>query len=332
MVKQQKRGQSPEKRSAMKQYGFGIDVGGTTVKLGFFDQDTLMDKWEIPTNTAEGGTAILPDIARAVQSYLASHGILKDQVMGLGVGVPGAVLPNGVVNRCVNLGWGVLDIAGELGALTGLPVKAGNDANVAALGESWKGGAAGCRNVVVFTLGTGIGGGIILDGRILPGVHGAGGEVGHITMDREEREVCGCGNRGCAEQYGSATGIVRTARRILAEDPRPCALRKLESFSCKDIFDCAAQGDELAKKVLDRVFDDLGMLIAKVCCVVDPAMVVIGGGVSKAGQVLLDGIRPYYEKYVFHACRGIPFALATLGNDAGIYGAMKLAMDAFGES
>ena len=316
-------------RTDMKGYGFGIDVGGTTVKLGFFDREGhLLDKWEIPTDTSNNGSAILPDVAQAVKGYLAAHNLTAQDILGIGVGVPGAVRPDGVVNRCVNTGWGVVDVEGDLEALTGIPVKAGNDANVAALGESWQGGAAGCKNMVLFTLGTGIGGGIILDGRILCGVHGAGGEVGHIPTDRTETAQCGCGNRGCAEQYGSATGIVRTAHRILAEDPAPSLLRDMENFSCKDLFDCAAKGDKLANKILDHVYDDLGYFIAKVTCVVDPEMVVIGGGVSKAGQVLLDGIRPYYEKYAFHACRGIPFALASLGNDAGIYGSMKLALDA----
>lgn len=314
----------------MKQYGFGIDVGGTTVKLGFFAGDRLLDKWEIVTDTSDQGNAILPDIAKAVLGYLKEHGIPKDQVYGLGVGVPGAVLPSGVVNRCVNTGWGIVDVTGELEKYTGIPAKAGNDANVAALGESWKGGAAGAKNVVMFTLGTGVGGGIILDGRILAGVHGAGGEVGHIPTDRRETAVCGCGNRGCAEQYGSATGIVRTAKKLLGETTAPSALRQMENFTCKDIFDCAGAGDPVAKDILEQVYDDLGYLIAKVTCVVDPEMIVIGGGVSKAGQALLDGIRPYYEKYAFHACRGIPFALAALGNDAGIYGAVKMALDAYG--
>lgn len=315
----------------MKQYGFGIDIGGTTVKLGFFAGDKLLHKWEIVTDTSEEGKAILPDIAGAVLGYLQEHSIPKDQVYGLGVGVPGAVLPSGVVNRCVNTGWGVVDVTGELERLTGIPAKAGNDANVAALGESWKGGAAGAKNVAMFTLGTGVGGGIILDGKILAGVHGAAGEVGHIPTDREETAVCGCGNRGCAEQYGSATGIVRTARRMLQNTDAPSALRQMENFTCKDIFDCAGAEDTVAKEILEQVYDDLGFLIAKVTCVVDPEMILIGGGVSKAGQVLLDGIRPYYEKYAFHACRGIPFALAVLGNDAGIYGAVKMALDAFGD-
>lgn len=314
----------------MKQYGFGIDIGGTTVKLGFFSGDKLLNKWEIVTDVSDEGKAILPDIAKAVLGFLEEQNIPKEQVYGLGVGVPGAVLPNGVVNRCVNTGWGIVDVTGELEKLTGIPAKAGNDANVAALGESWKGGAAGSQNVVMITLGTGVGGGIILDGKILAGVHGAAGEVGHIPTDREETDTCGCGNRGCAEQYGSATGIVRTARKMLKKTEAPSVLRRMEGFSCKDIFDCAAQGDQVAKEILEQVFDDLGYLIAKVTCVVDPEMIVIGGGVSRAGQVLLDGIRPYYEKYAFHACRGIPFALAQLGNDAGIYGAVKMALDAYG--
>lgn len=317
----------------MKQYGFGIDMGGTTIKIGFFDRDSrLLDKWEIPSDTSNHGANILPDIADSVLAYLHDRSLDPSQILGLGIGIPGAVLPNGVVNRCVNTGWGIVDVTGTLSSLTGLPVKAGNDANVAALGESWRGGAAGCRDVVMFTLGTGIGGGIILDGRILNGVHGAGGEVGHIPMNREETAVCGCGNRGCTEQYGSATGIVRTAKKFLVKDPRPSALRDCEALSCKDIFDHAAQGDSLANDILEQVFDDLGFLIAKVTSVIDPERVVLGGGVSKAGQVLLDGIRPYYEKYAFHACRDIPFSLASLGNDAGIYGAMKLALDAFRES
>ncbi len=316
----------------MKQYGFGIDIGGTTIKLGLFHREgKLLDKWEIPTNVSNNGTGILSDIGAAIQARLDAHHLTKEDVLGIGLGIPGAVLPNGVVNRCVNLGWGVVDVAGDLKTLTGIPVKAGNDANVAALGESWQGGAAGCRNLVLFTLGTGVGGGIIIDGKTLCGVHGAGGEVGHIPTDRTETAACGCGNHGCAEQYGSATGIVRTAHRILAGTDEASLLRDLPNFSCKDLFDCAAKGDALARKILDQVYDDLGYLIAKVTCVVDPEMVVIGGGVSKAGQVLLDGIRPYYEKYAFHACRGIPFALASLGNDAGIYGAMKLALDAYGE-
>lgn len=316
----------------MKQYGFGIDIGGTTIKLGLFHREgKLLDKWEIPTNVSNNGTGILSDIGAAIQARLDVHHLTKEDVLGIGLGIPGAVLPNGVVNRCVNLGWGIVDVAGDLKALTGIPVKAGNDANVAALGESWQGGAAGCRNLALFTLGTGVGGGIILDGKILCGAHGAGGEVGHIPTDRTETAACGCGNHGCAEQYGSATGIVRTAHRILAGTDEASLLRDLPNFSCKDLFDCAAKGDALARKILDQVYDDLGYLIAKVTCVVDPEMVVIGGGVSKAGQVLLDGIRPYYEKYAFHACRGIPFALASLGNDAGIYGAMKLALDAYGE-
>ena len=168
-------------------YGFGIDVGGTTIKLGLLTAEgQLLEKWEIPTNTTDGGSAILPDIATAIGGCLTRKGIAKNEVLGIGLGVPGPVDSQSIVNHCVNLGWGVVDLPKELGGLTGLPVVAGNDANVAALGECWVGGGQGHRSVVLATLGTGIGGGIVVDGRIVSGAHGAGGEIGHIPMEKEE--------------------------------------------------------------------------------------------------------------------------------------------------
>ena len=179
-------------------YGFGIDLGGTTVKIAYFDEEgNLLDKWEIPTVTADGGSAILPDIAASVNGYLAEKNISKDSVIGIGIGVPGPVDNQGTVNKCVNLGWGVINIPQILGGLTGLAVTAGNDANVAALGEAWKGGGQGCKNMVFATLGTGVGGGIVINGEVVHGVHGAGGEIGHITLNRYETDRCGCGKRGC---------------------------------------------------------------------------------------------------------------------------------------
>lgn len=310
-------------------YGFGIDVGGTTVKLAYFNEaGEMLDKWEIPTNTAGDGMAILPDIAQAVKGYLEEHRIPTGDILGLGVGVPGPVDRKGTVNRCVNLGWGVFNIEDELSALTGLPVKAGNDANVAALGEAWKGGGQGCDNMVLATLGTGIGGGIIIDGKIVYGSHGAGGEIGHMVLNKDETVPCGCGKYGCAEQYGSATGIVRTARRYLNRSLHPSMLRDIENLTCKDIFDAAAVGDVLANEILEKIYSQLAEFLSNVCCVVDPDRVVIGGGVSKAGEPLLNGIRRHMHKYVFHAIRGVEFSLATLGNDAGAYGAFKLILDA----
>ena len=312
-------------------YGFGVDLGGTTVKLAFFDREgNMLDKWEIPTVTADGGKQILPDIADAINSYLAEKGIDKSQVIGIGIGVPGPVDGKGTVNRCVNLGWGVFNIHESLSSLTGLPVKAGNDANVAALGEAWKGGGDGCENMIMATLGTGVGGGIIINGRPVDGVHGAGGEIGHLVLEPKETEPCGCGKYGCVEQYCSATGVVRVAKRFMAAKDTESTLRGIENLTCKDVFDAGKAGDALALEILEQVYDYMGQFLANICCVADPEIVVLGGGVSKAGQPLLDGAKRYFDKYIFHASRGIRFALASLGNDAGAYGAFKLALDCFG--
>ena len=312
-------------------YGFGVDLGGTTVKLAFFDETgNLLHKWEIPTVTENNGSRILPDIADALEGYLRENGIDKSQVIGVGIGVPGPVDGKGLVNRCINLGWGVFNIQHTLSGLTGLPVKAGNDANVAALGEAWKGGGNGCDNMVMATVGTGVGGGIIIDGRPVSGVHGAGGEIGHLVLEPEETEICPCGKYGCVEQYCSATGIVRIAKRYLAEKETPSSLREKDELTCKDVFDAGKAGDALALEILERVYDYMGQFLANVCCVVDPEIVVLGGGVSKAGQSLLDGAKRYFDKYIFHASRGVRFALASLGNDAGAYGAFKLVLDAYG--
>ena len=300
-------------------YGFGIDLGGTTVKIAYFDEKgTMLDKWEIPTVTAGGGKQILPDIAASIRNYLQVNQIDESTILGLGIGVPGPVSGKGVVNKCVNLGWGVFNIAEELSALTGFPVKAGNDANVAALGEYWKGGGKGCDNMVFATLGTGVGGGIVIEGKLLHGAHGSGAEIGHMVLNRSETATCGCGKHGCVEQYCSATGIVRLA-----------GLHGMTNVTCKDIFDAAKAGEKVALEVMDEYYEYLGEFLGSLCSVIDPEVVVLGGGVSKAGEMLLTGLEPYFHKYVFHAASNVKFALASLGNDAGAYGAFKLALDAF---
>ncbi len=312
-------------------YGFGIDVGGTTVKLAYFDEwGTMLKAWEIPTVTENNGQQILPDIAAAVLAHLQQTDVERDDIIGIGVCVPGPVDSQGVVNKCVNLGWGVFNVAAELSRLTGLPVKAGNDANVAALGEYWKGGGAGCESMVMATLGTGVGGGIVLNGQLLHGAHGSGGEIGHMVLKADETEVCGCGKRGCTEQYCSATGLARLARQKLESNQGPSALRNVASPVAKDVFDCAKAGDALALEILDTYYDYLGQFLGTLCSVLDPEVVVLGGGVSKAGQILCDGVMPYFHKYVFHAASGAQIRIAQLGNDAGAYGACKLALDAFG--
>ena len=311
----------------MKKYAFGVDIGGTTCKIGLFDTSgRLLDKWEIPTNKENRGAGILSDVAAAVEAKLAKEGIGKDDVQGIGVGVPGPVNSQGVVSGCVNVGWGTVDVEAELGSLTGLAVKAGNDANVAALGEMWQGGAKGCKDVIMVTLGTGVGGGIIVDGKIVAGFDGAGGEIGHITIDPAEQETCNCGCRGCLEQYTSATGIVRLAKKKLAADARETALRNHEPLTARDIFDEAKAKDAVALGLVDEVCKILGAALSNIACVVNPEVIVIGGGVSKAGEILTERVQKYYKEAAFPACRETRFALAGLGNDAGMYGCVQLLL------
>ncbi len=307
---------------------FGVDLGGTTVKMGLFDADgNVTDKWEIPTRKENAGSLILPDIADSVKSKMAEKGLKKEDVLGVGIGVPGPVDASGVIHKAANLGWGVFSIRETMeGLLDGIPVAAGNDANVAALGEMWQGGGRGCRNLVAVTLGTGVGGGIIVEGQILTGSTGAGGEIGHIHIVDDEPETCGCGNHGCLEQYASATGVTRLAKRRLEKDDAPSALRG-SSLSAKAVWDAVKEGDAVAIEVAKEFGHYLGKGLAAIACVVNPEVFVIGGGVSKAGEVLFDYICDEYKKYVFHGSREAKFVLATLGNDAGIFGAAKLILD-----
>lgn len=303
-------------------FGFGVDVGGTTVKIGLFSESgTLKDRCEIPTRTENGGENILPDIASAIAALRTKSGIAPQDVLGIGIGVPGPVSDDGLVNRCVNLNWGVFNLHEALGALTGLRVKAGNDANCAALGEYRMGGGMGAKSTLFVTIGTGIGGGVIVDGKILGGAHGVGGEVGHITVTAPDKVPCTCGKFGCVEQYASANGIVRITKERLAACDTPSALREKIVLTCADVFDCAKQADAFAIDTLEQVFDYLGEALASACCMVDPERVVLGGGVSKAGDYLLQGVKAHFNRYMFHACKDTQFSLAVLGNDAGMCGA-----------
>ena len=288
----------------MAKYVFGVDIGGTTVKIGIFTDDgKLLDKWEIPTRTDEGGKYILSDIAESVEDRRVEMGIDKKDVLGVGMGVPGPVRADGTVLRCVNLGWGIFNVEEELSKLTGYVVKAGNDANMAALGEMWQGGGKGHRNIVMVTLGTGVGGGIIINGKMISGVNGAGGEIGHICVNDSETEKCGCGNTGCLEQYTSATGIVRSANILLNTTDKPSKLRTVQYISAKEIFDAAKDGDELAASLVENHGKVLGKALAQIACVVDPEIFVIGGGVSRAGDILVDTTKKYFLEYAFHSRR-----------------------------
>lgn len=307
----------------MKKYCFGIDVGGTTVKMGLFTTEgELLDKWEIPTRKEDGGAYILNDVAASVEAKLAEKNIAKEDVAGAGIGVPGPTLDTGYVSICVNLGWKDKNPANELSELLSIPVKAGNDANVAALGEMWKGGGEGYLDVVLLTLGTGVGGGIIIDGHAVVGAHGAGGEIGHITVRDDETEACGCGRKGCLEQYASATGLVRLAKRYFEKNTKNSILTGKE-ITAKEVFDAAKAGDAAALEITEEFGAYLGQALVNLAATVDPAVFVIGGGVSKAGDILLETVRKYFYDHAFYGNQKTKITLATLGNDAGIYGAAK---------
>ncbi len=310
----------------MKKYVFGVDVGGTTVKMGYFDiEGNLIEKWEIPTRTEDKGVNIIPDIAGSILVKLAQKDIDKKEVAGVGIGVPGPVKEDGTVLVAVNLGWDKRNTNEQLEDLLGIPVKTANDANVAALGEMWRGGGQGYDDVVAVTLGTGVGGGVIIGGKVIAGSNGAGGEIGHIHLEDNESEECGCKGHGCLEQYASATGVVRLAKKKLADSSKPSVLRD-DEVTAKAVWDAVKADDELAKEVANIYGEYLGKGLAAVAAVVNPQVFVIGGGVSKAGRVVIDYMEPYFDKYAFPGTKNAKFVLAKLGNDAGIYGAAKLVL------
>lgn len=311
----------------MKKYAFGVDIGGTTVKIGLFETvGVLNETWEIPTRTEENGVHILDDIAEAVKAKLDERKISTNEIEGMGVGVPGPVGEDGTVYKCVNLGWGIINVEKILHELTSFKVKAGNDANVAALGEMWQGAGKGYKNVVMATLGTGVGGGIIIGGKIVNGTNGAGGEIGHFKMSDEETETCGCGKKGCLEQYTSANGIVRVAEKWIKEKDTPSILRNGRTLTSKDIFDTAKSGDKLALELVEFFGKQLGTAFSYIACLCDPEIFIIGGGVSKAGSIVTDVVQKHYREAAFHASENVKFVLAKLGNDAGMYGGVKLIL------
>ncbi len=312
----------------MKKYGFGVDIGGTTCKIGLFETTgTLVEKWEIPTRKENNGENILPDVSAFINSKMVEKDILKGDIQGIGIGVPGPVTSEGVVLKCVNLGWDVINVTKEMEERTGFSVKVGNDANVAALGEMWQGGGKGYSNVVLITLGTGVGGGVIVDGKIVSGNKGAGGEIGHIIVNENETDRCGCGQKGCLEQYASATGIVHMAEKKLQESSVKSTLRESKPLTAKHIFDAAKAGDALADEIVENMTKILGNALANVARVVNPEAFVIGGGVSKAGSIITDRVKKYYDEKSFNSCLDAHFELATLGNDAGIYGCVRMVLE-----
>ncbi len=306
----------------MRKYLLGIDIGGTSIKLGKFNLvGDLLEKWSIRTNSENKGEKILPDIVKSIKKNVSIS-----EVKGIGFGVPGPVR-NNIVLSCVNLGWGMKNISDEVHQLIAdfeVKVKVENDATVATAGEKFKGVAKGYKSVVMFTLGTGIGGGIIINDQILDGIDGTAGEIGHIHIDTIHGFKCNCGKTGCLETVASARGIVNVARANMERYTLPSPLRKIKYLSAKKVFDFAKMGDELAKKSISESMAYLAKAMAYVSYIINPEIIVIGGGVSYAGDFIIAEIEKHYYKEVEPFISHTHFALASLGNDAGIFGACYL--------
>jgi glucokinase len=311
------------------QHIIGIDLGGTTAKLGLFTQNgTLLEKWGVPTDTSSRGKNILLNLAASIQEQMRLRQLQKNNILGVGLGIPGVVMNKRNVGTSANLnGWGGFDVAEEFARLCGIPVKVINDANAATLGELWQGSAKGAQNMFLVTLGTGVGGGLVINGHIIEGSHGIGGEIGHINVNANETRICGCGNKGCLEQYASATGIANSAKALMDSTDIPSSLRQYDEVTAKHVFEYAQKGDVLAIQLANKFALELGRALSIVSNICDPEVIVIGGGVSAAGLYLLDAVKNVFEQYVLHAARSTVFKLATLGNDAGIYGAARLMME-----
>lgn len=308
-------------------YCFGVDIGGTTIKMGLFSENgDILDKWEIVTRREDGGANVPSDIARAIEEKITEKGIGREDITGVGIGVPGPITEDGTVMKCANLGWGIFNVNEKMTSLIGLNCYAINDANAAALGELWKGAAKGCSNMVLITLGTGVGGGIVYNGKIIHGIHGGGGEIGHIVVNPFETDVCGCGGHGHLEQYASATGIVRMAEKLLKESDKDTDLRKLEKITAKDIFDAAKNGDEIALKLVETMCAYLAQALSGVGATCDPEVYCFGGGVSKAGNIIPETVEKIFKANNMNVLTQSRFVLAELGNDAGICGAAYLAL------
>ncbi len=311
----------------MKRYGFGADIGGTSCKIGLFKEDgTLLEKWEIKTNLENQGAWILQEVSLEIQRKVKEHQMTIDQIIGIGIGVPGPVEADGTVNGCVNLGWQRMNISQEMRSFLGVPVYVGNDANVAALGELLYGCGKGRDSLVMVTLGTGVGGGIVDRKKILCGANGAAGEIGHLTVNPQEREYCSCGLRGCLEQYVSATGIQKMAKQRLTANKKSTIL-DIETVTAKDVFEAAQSGDVVAEELVEEIATILARAMANIAVVVDPEIFALGGGVSNAGSYLSERVEKEFRKYAFHGCKETPIVIATMGNDAGIYGGMGLLIE-----
>ncbi|HGI3854331.1 TPA: ROK family glucokinase [Streptococcus agalactiae] len=311
----------------------GIDLGGTTIKFGILTlEGEVQEKWAIETNTLENGRHIVSDIVESLKHRLSLYGLTKDDFLGIGMGSPGAVdRTSKTVTGAFNLNWAdTQEVGSVIEKEVGIPFFIDNDANVAALGERWVGAGANNPDVVFVTLGTGVGGGVIADGNLIHGVAGAGGEIGHMIVDPENGFTCTCGNKGCLETVASATGVVRVVRQLAEQYEGSSAIKAAidngDTVTSKDIFIAAEDGDKFANSVVERVSRYLGLAAANISNILNPDSVVIGGGVSAAGEFLRSRVEKYFVTFAFpQVKKSTKIKIAELGNDAGIIGAASLA-------
>lgn len=312
-----------------------IDLGGTSAKLALMDlEGNILEKWSVVTDKANKGQMIIANLIHSIQDKLIEFNITTEDILGIGMGSPGSVDHIGkTVIGAYNLNWTDKQLIGQaFKEAFNLPFYIENDANIAAVGEQWKGAGNNDKDVVMVTLGTGVGGGIVVEGELLHGSTGTAGEIGHITVDPESVIECTCGKRGCLEAVASATGIVNLAIHYLANYDEDTVLKDIlseeEVLSSKDIFTAAAQGDELASFVVDKFCKYLGLAVSHIANTLNSSKIVLGGGVSQAGELLRSKVEQYSKEYMFPTIRPVTeIVIAKLGNDAGIYGACKIVLN-----
>lgn len=304
----------------------GVDLGGTTIKFAIVSQiGEIICKWEVPTDTSCAGKNIITDIATSIDHKLNELQEKKSNIKGIGIGAPGFInMSTGYIYKAINIGWENINLKRQLEAQTMLPVIVENDANMAAIGEMWKGAGAGCKDLLCITLGTGVGGGVIINEEIVHGRNGMAGEIGHITVVPEGGLLCNCGKNGCLETVASATGIVKQVMNSLKDHPDSILSKNNCEYgfiTSKMVVEAVVNGDPYARAVLDKVSYYLGLAIANIATTINPGKIVIGGGVSKAGEVLLNPVSKYFKKFsIPRVYDETDLAIAILGNDAGVIG------------
>lgn len=311
-------------------YIIGVDIGGTSIQSGLFDPNGhLVSTWNIKTNNKDRGSSIVEDLSQSIEEKLSEYQLDKSMILGIGIGVAGFIdRESGFIHESINIGWRDFPLKRQMEERMGLPVLIENDANAAALGERWKGAGNGADDLIVMTIGTGVGGGVIANGEIIAGANGMGGEIGHYPLDPKNGFLCNCGKHGCLETFSSATGIVRHALEQVKRNPfgRLAQLaQKGNNLSSKLIFQLAEEDDPEATAIVNQAADALGYTIAALGVICNPVYALIGGGVSQAGELLLSKIERSFKKYALTRVSDIcEIKLCTLGQDAGIFGGAYL--------